>query len=301
VSAARPRVSVLMTSYNPGPYLKPALDSILAQTLTDFELVVVEDGSTDGSKALLHTYAAADARIRLHDLGKNIGRTPALNLGLSAARGDYVAVLDADDLAAPDRLAREAELLDRRPDVVLVGSFVRFVDDSNTVLGVSTPPTDATALSEALAYSNPFPHSSVMYRRRAALAAGGYPKDFAYAQDFALWIALAGKGAFAMIDAFLAEVREHRTPTRLAVSPQHLASRARDGVILYRRARKLPGLSAAARQRGRVFLAGLRYGYAREFAAAGRWGPALRELAGAFGAAPLHCLGRLFTRRAAGR
>ena len=140
-----PRVSVLMTSYNPGAFVKPAIDSVLAQTFQDFELILVEDGSHDGAKEIARAYAAADTRFRLIDLPKNIGRTPALNLALREAKGEYAAVLDADDLAAPERFALQVALLDARPNVVVVSSHVRLIDKAGNVVGRICPPTDPSA------------------------------------------------------------------------------------------------------------------------------------------------------------
>jgi glycosyltransferase involved in cell wall biosynthesis len=289
-----PRVSVLMTIYNPGQYLRPAVDSMLAQTLTDFELVAVENGSSDGAKEIMRAYASSDSRVRFIDLPSNIGRTPALNLALERAQGDYIAVLDADDVAAPERLAREVEVLDAQPEIVLVASHVRCIDETGKVIGGYTPPTDPVRLRDALAYSNPFCHSACMFRRDAALAVGGYPGCFAFAQDFALWVALAQRGELAMIDQPLVDIREHGS--RATLSPVFAFTRFREGLRLYRSSCRLPGLSAEAYRLGRANLATLHYVFAGELMKAHRPLRAMVELARSILVAPGFCLERAIAR-----
>src|SRR4051794_27446559 len=129
-----PRVSVLMTIFNPGPFLQPALDSLSAQTFGDFELIAVENGSSDRSRDTIRNFAARDSRCKIIELPENIGRVPALNMGLAQASGDYVAILDADDVAHPERLAAQVELLDAQPDVMMVSSHARTIDESGRML-----------------------------------------------------------------------------------------------------------------------------------------------------------------------
>ena len=106
-----PRVSVLMTIYNAEPYLKEAIDSIVAQTFGEWELIAIENGSSDGSRAILDSYQ--DERIRCFCLPENIGRTPALRYAFEQAGGEYIAVLDADDVSHPERFKKQVEYLDQ--------------------------------------------------------------------------------------------------------------------------------------------------------------------------------------------
>jgi hypothetical protein len=128
-----PRVSVVMPVHNGMPYLPAATDSILAQTFRDFELVVVNDGSTDATAEVLSAYAAQDARIRVLTNPENRGIVAALNLGLDASRGEFVARMDADDIASPDRLLRQVAFLDGHADHVLVGSSSSLIDATGKV------------------------------------------------------------------------------------------------------------------------------------------------------------------------
>ena len=294
-----PRVSVLMTIFNPGRFLKPAVDSLLSQTLDDFELVAVENGSSDGSKDVMRSFAAADARIRVIDLPKNIGPAPALNRALHEARGDYLAVLDSDDLADPERLAQQTAFLDSRPDVALVGSHAHFINETSAVIGSFSPSTDPSALRDRLAYDNPIAHSSSMFRRAAALGVGGYPPKITFAYDLALWLRFAESGGgIAMIGKPLASIRHHVAQTTLA--PTYVFTRYLEPLDLYRRALALPGLSDEARRRGRANLASIRYALAGALWRARRPWDAALELGKAIGIAPLHCLSRAASRMRAG-
>lgn len=282
-----PRVSVLTTIYNPGALLKPALDSLCAQTFKAFELVVVENGSTDGAKEITRRYAGQDDRIRLIDLPENIGRTPALNLALDKARGEYVAVLDADDIAMPDRIARQFEFLDAHPRAVLVGAQARQIDFQGVVVGLYTPPSDPAAIYDALAYTNPFVHSACMFRRDVVRAVGGYPADYALFQDLALWIILARHGEFGMIAAPLVDLRVHAAQT--TVAPIYGFRRHREAISLYRLAQRLPGLSARARRLGSANLATLHFVFARDLWRAGRFLVAVWQLLRMVAADPVYC------------
>lgn len=128
-----PRVSVIMPVYNGMPYLPLALDSILQQTFRDLELIVIDDGSTDATSEVLSAYAARDRRVRVLTLPQNRGIIAALNRGLDAARGEFIARMDADDVALPQRFERQVAFLDAHPDHVVVGSSTSFIDSVGRV------------------------------------------------------------------------------------------------------------------------------------------------------------------------
>lgn len=293
-----PRVSILMTIYDAGAYLRLAVDSLLAQSFPDWELVAVENGSTDGSKQVMAAYSAADPRIRVIDLDKNIGRTPALNVALREAKGDLIAILDADDIALPQRLEHQTAYMDAHPEVMLLGGWARLIDGEGNETGAMRHPTDAAALKDCLAYSNPFMHSASMYRRAPALDAGGYPEDYAYAQDFALWLSLLERGQGAVLGEDLLLFREHAGSA--TVSPLFAKAKARDGIILFQRAMDLGGYSAAARKLGRQNLSRLRGYYARALWREGAKGPALAQLAVSFALSPAVYFNNPDFRRATG-
>src|SRR2546425_3143256 len=214
------RVTFLMSTYDAGPYLRPALDSILAQTVADWQLVAIDDGSTDGTRDVLGEYES-DERVRVELFEENRGQTAALNHGLSLIETEWVARLDQDDLAAPDRVERQLEYLDSNPGMVAVGSWCDFVDDSGEKVGEFRPPFEPERVLRQLYSSlehNPLAHSAMTYRAADARAAGGYPSELSYAQDTALWLRLAERGRIANVPDVLVQIRTHQRQT--SVNPE---------------------------------------------------------------------------------
>lgn len=203
--ASLPRVSVLMTVHNAAEFVPIAIASVLTQSFCDWELVVVDDGSTDASPTILRSYA--DPRIRVRLLPHNIGRTPALQQAFEMGRGEYFAVLDADDVSRADRLATQVAHLDAHPEVLLVGSWARYIDEGGRVTGGWHPPSDSVELHEIFGWANPIVHSSAMYRAAGAIEVGGYPSALPYAQDYGLWLRLAARGAVGIIAEELCDQR----------------------------------------------------------------------------------------------
>jgi glycosyltransferase involved in cell wall biosynthesis len=185
-----PRVSVVMAVRNGAPYLEQAVNSILAQTFTDFEFVIIDDGSTDSTPEVLERYQAADHRVQVHHQ-ENVGLTPSLNRGCARARGVYLARMDADDVAFPERLGRQVEFLDRHPEVALVGSSVVRIDESSREIKVSACPTSHAEIVRALTEYNCFTHPTVMLRKHMLVTVGGYRDAYRHAQDYDLWLRLA--------------------------------------------------------------------------------------------------------------
>lgn len=191
VSAHGIRVSVVIAVYRPDPvYFPTAIRSILAQTLGALELVIVEAPSSSSAAVLLADIP--DPRIRLF---VNEGRTSLIdqrNRCLAEARCEYIAVLDADDIAEPDRLERQVEFMDRHPLVAAVGSQLRIVDPEGRVLGFHTYPLDHAGIFRGLPRYPTLSQTAVMYRKRDVIAVGGYrPSVHQTAKDYDLWSRLA--------------------------------------------------------------------------------------------------------------
>jgi glycosyltransferase involved in cell wall biosynthesis len=184
-----PAVSVLMPVHNGAPWVADAVGSVLAQTARDLELIVIDDGSTDATPELLAR--VTDPRLRVIHRPR-AGLTRSLNEALGLAHAALVARLDADDLALPERFARQRAFLDAHPDVGLLGTGAREVDAEGRDVAVVVPPADDTAIRRALIRRNPFVHSSVMLRRDAVARAGGYDETLPVAQDYDLWMRMAG-------------------------------------------------------------------------------------------------------------
>ncbi len=186
-AATVPAVSVLMAVKDGAPWVREAVQSVLSQTEPDLELIVIDDGSTDATPALLD--AVRDPRLRVHRQ-ESRGLTAALNRALGLARAPLVARLDADDVALPERLARQRAHLDAHPEVGLLGTAAREVDEAGREVRLVRPPTDDGAIRRALIRANPFVHSSVMLRRALCEAVGGYDERLPVAQDYDLWMRL---------------------------------------------------------------------------------------------------------------
>jgi glycosyltransferase involved in cell wall biosynthesis len=170
-----PKVSVVSTVYNGQPYFDRAIPGILAQTFEDFEFIVVDDGSGDGTLAGLRELADRDARVRVFAPGR-LGAAAAYNYGVAQARGEYIARQDFDDRSYPDRLRLQAEYLDRHPEVGVVGGYYVLVDENRGERYVRMPPTEHEAIVAAMARYIPLAHSIATFRRRVWVEAGGYPE-----------------------------------------------------------------------------------------------------------------------------
>jgi GT2 family glycosyltransferase len=191
MSEAGPRVTVLLPVHNGEPYLRQAIESVLAQTLVDFELVVVDDASTDGTAATLASFT--DSRIRVLRHEQNLGLVPSLNRGLREACGEYVARLDHDDYCLPTRLEHQAGLLDANPGVGLVGAWMDLVEAGGRRVGLlrSAIANYPEFIFQSLIGRVLIGHPSAMYRRAPVVDLGGYDESTLGAEDKDLWRRLA--------------------------------------------------------------------------------------------------------------
>ncbi len=182
-----------MPVYNGGSYLAPAIESILGQSYTDFELILLDDGSTDGSAAVMDRYAEADSRVRLVR-APHRGYVAALNDGLELARGRFIARMDADDIALPDRFYAQVEALQARPHLAVIGSHVEEIDQAGRRLGLSLSPVGSRAVTRVAESASPVHHPAVLMRREAVESVGGYRPEFEVAQDYDLWLRILDAG-----------------------------------------------------------------------------------------------------------
>lgn len=268
--ARPPRISVLLPVHNCGPYLAAAIASIRAQTFSDFEFIIVDDGSTDGSSAVIEQAAAQEPRVRVMRR-PNTGIVGALNDGLALARGEFVARMDGDDLAAPQRFETQLAFLAARPHCVAVGSAVWLIDAAGAVVDRYFPPLDHASIEHHLLLGNggALIHPSLLLRRAALAAVGGYRREYDRAEDLDLFLRLAQRGTLANLAAPLLRYRLHLGSTNFVHREQQrrLCERL---VAAARAERGLPPLTAgavaapadlspAARHRGWVVTA-LRWG-----------------------------------------
>ncbi len=203
-------ISVIMAVRNGLPHLEEALASIRAQKEVSLEFIIVDDGSTDGSDSILRRHAAADPRIRLIEQS-NAGLTRSLNAALRLARGEFVARMDADDIAEPDRLARQAAWLDSHPAVVALGAQALGIDPDGRPIGPWNVPLTHAEIDGAHIAGHPgrIIHPLAMMRREAVLRAGAYDERHRVAQDFDLWLRLAEIGELANLPDILLRYRHH--------------------------------------------------------------------------------------------
>jgi glycosyltransferase involved in cell wall biosynthesis len=183
-----PRVSVALPVHNCERYVAEAIESILAQTFTDFEFLIVDDGSTDGSLAILQRYAARDQRIQLVSR-PNTGYLVALNEMLARARGEYVARMDADDIALPERFDHQIRYLEDHPECVMVGSRVTLIDPDGAPIMVMGEALTHEEIDNALmmAQGQLVYHPVVMFRRQVVLDLGGYRPEYYTTEDLDLF------------------------------------------------------------------------------------------------------------------
>jgi glycosyltransferase involved in cell wall biosynthesis len=205
-----PTVSVVMPTYNPGRYVAEAIGSILGQTFADFELLISDAGSTDGSLEVMRRIAGADARVRLLVRPKT-GIVGALNELLGLARGELIARMDADDVAMPARLGRQVAYLDEHPECVVVGSRVTIIDPDGQPLTVLTDMLTHEQIDRGLlaGIGASLYHPSVMYRKSVVLGIGAYRDIYDEAEDLDLFLRLAEVGRVANIEEPLLKYREH--------------------------------------------------------------------------------------------
>lgn len=189
----KPLVSILMSVHNGESTVGESIDSILAQTFGDWELILVDDGSSDGSLAVLRRYAAQDGRIRVIESETNRGLPAALNLAAGKSVGRYLARQDADDISLPDRLQRQVETMAANPDVAALGTMGYFIDTDGDTLN----PIVVNGLSiggHILQQRSVFPHGSMILRSEVFREVGGYDERFWFSQDMELVARLHARG-----------------------------------------------------------------------------------------------------------
>jgi glycosyltransferase involved in cell wall biosynthesis len=222
-TADSPRVTVMVANYNTARYLPECLDSLLNQTYQDFEVLIIDDGSTDNSLEICQKYVADDVRFRLMRLESNQGLTYARHVGLRESKGKYIAILDADDLATPSRLQRQVEYLEAHPDVILLGSYYSIVDEEGQIhRRRKKVPTNDIEIRWKLTFGNCLIHSTIIYRREAALKCGGYDLNIKRGEDIELHSKLIAYGKAAVLPEVLACWRSHKKSMTKSVDAREM-------------------------------------------------------------------------------
>lgn len=188
-----PTVTVLMTAFNAEHTIRESVASILAQTFADFEVLIVDDGSTDKTAERILEFR--DDRVRLHQRHENRGQTASLNEGLAVARGRYVARQDADDYSHHRRLERQVGEFDRQDDLVLLGTQGVVCNTAGKITSLLTMPLSEAEVLAWFRMGNPVIHTAAMFRTEVVRELGGYNERFAICQDYELWARLKSRGA----------------------------------------------------------------------------------------------------------
>jgi glycosyltransferase involved in cell wall biosynthesis len=221
-ASGTPLLSVVMPVYNAREFLDESIESILNQTLEDFEFIILDDASNDGSTEALREWAKRDGRIRLFESRRNLGPSGSSNYVVRRARAPLVARMDADDTVLPDRLRRQYEILQSQPDVQLTGTLWEGVDAH----GKPIRPRDRWRLVRRSPFS-PFAHGSIMFRRETFERVGGYREACAFWEDLDLYLRLAKTGRIVVLTEVFYYYRSHLNVSRLSF-PTEEVERALD-------------------------------------------------------------------------
>lgn len=223
--ASSPRVTVFMPVLNRAHTLRLAIDSVLAQTFEDFELLLIDDGSTDASVEIVTSYRDPRIRLLVHEENQGIPRTR--NHGLAEARGELLAILDSDDAAHPTRLAHQVSYLDENPQVAAVGSWLKVMNKNGRVKGILLRPTRPDEVRAQILFVSCFKNPA-MTARTEIVRRFGYREQFTYCQDIDLWARISEAHALANIPRFLTRYRaggDSRKNETLAFRMKTMAAR----------------------------------------------------------------------------
>lgn len=190
--------------------MKESIESILDQTFTDWEFIIIDDGSTDNTWSILTEYAEKDQRIKLDKNKENIGLTKTLNKGIKLAKGEYIARQDADDVSLPTRFEKQVNFLQKNPETVLLSCNIEVINPEGTVSNIYEPHCESELVPWFLLFHNHLGgHSQVMFRKSPTLDIGGYRDEYRYSQDYELWCRLIKVGEIAILPEVLLQQRFH--------------------------------------------------------------------------------------------
>lgn len=207
-----PMLSVIMAVYNCDPFVSESIESILSQTFTDYEFIIVDDSSADDTLNLLTSYAAKDSRIILVKNEINLGLTESLNLAIEMSSGVFIARMDGDDISHPSRLAEQIACLLRNPEIVCVGAQAKIIDEDGDIIEDWTKPLSSEEIKEKLVSEGggQIIHPLATFRRTAFNQVGGYDSRYRLSQDYDLLLKFAEIGELCNLPQFLLKYRRHK-------------------------------------------------------------------------------------------
>jgi len=242
--SSSPKVSIILPVYNAQRYLKKAVDSLLNQTFKDFELLAINDGSTDRSLRILTQYASRDSRVRVLNQ-ENQGLVSALNRGITESLAPYIARMDADDIAHPERLEKQINYLESHPECVALGSWVTFIDDAGLPFFNYQTRTEHKAILKEILQGNggAMIHPSLMIRKQALVDLGGYEPNCKHFEDFDLYLKLINHGTFHNIPEYLLQYRRHFKSINFTKDAQETHAQKTELLNKFRTTLELPPVS----------------------------------------------------------
>jgi glycosyltransferase involved in cell wall biosynthesis len=204
-----PAISIILPVYNASKYLPTAIESVLNQTFSNFELIIIDDGSTDSSGKIIRKYALQDKRIKAKKNYRNQGICRTLNYGLSMVKGEYIARMDADDWSYPDRLKLQYRFMKCHPETVVCGSAIDICNEKLDIKNQRFYPISDKKVREKIFRINPFAHPAVMFKKQAVIDAGGYNEKLSGVEDYDLYFRIGKLGKFANLSETLLKLRTH--------------------------------------------------------------------------------------------
>lgn len=247
----QPEISVILPVYNAEQFLQEALNSIKTQTFRNFEVLMINDGSTDSSLKILQTMEKSDKRFKLVNLKKNMGIVEALNAGIDLARGEFIARMDADDISLPERFQKQISHLRNCQDVNILGCGLTYIDKNGKRLGVDR----FSDFNVPVLVQTPLFHPTVIIRRNPVFTSGlRYRKEFNYAEDYCLWLEAKKLGKIDALNEILLLYRNSDEATRFSRLKGVLWATIRVKFFAVRRLGYVPEVSAVARLLQELFL-----------------------------------------------
>jgi glycosyltransferase involved in cell wall biosynthesis len=204
-----PKITVIMPVYNGEKYLKEAIESILLQTFIDFEFLIIDDGSNDKSSKIIEVYAKTDPRIRFLSNSSNLGLINTLNKGIVEAKANYIARMDADDIALPNRFEKQIQFLHKNSEISVLGTNMILINENSDFVRKISLPSEPLLIKWSLYFFCPLAHPTIMCRRSMLLEIAGYNHDFKYTEDYELWLRASEKYKFYNLSEALLYYRSH--------------------------------------------------------------------------------------------
>lgn len=202
-----PLVSVIMPTYNSEHYIEKAIDSILSQTLGDFEFIIVNDASTDKTHSAIQKYIRKDKRIQLVNNDHNLQIAQSLNKGISLAKSDFIARMDDDDISFPQRLEKQYNFLQKNKNVAIVGTDILIIDENEKIISKRGYPAKSKDLKKIMFRYSPFAHPTVMFRKKIFHQLGGYDPKMVPCEDIDFWFRIGRKYNFGCVQEQLLKYR----------------------------------------------------------------------------------------------